>query len=380
MIINNFRNKLEKSRFIAIDVGKGDAFYLEKNDTSILVDGGAAVKNFPQKFMETVGTCHVDILICTHNDSDHANGILGFLSSSLSCREVWLPGSWTTRLEDIIRNPLGFQRELINEIFKKKKDEISLKENNANRIAAGLYNNRPIEQIYSTLDKFEIENYNILKQQISFMKLFTQLWGDEKKTKLLVNALTEADRIRKIAIEAIRKNVTIRWFQYNKSEISGGIKNILEPVNSKEILYIPPYKPSALEYLKLTKANEESLVFISPLNKKIPAILFSADSDFSFNQKIQWDNRMIITAPHHGAETNKNVYTRYHKEASGFSNIQWIRSDGKYKKRPGDSYLSLEDKHYCTVCRNKYSIKSPVIFIELNGEWIPEDSLTCTCL
>ncbi|EKS7870930.1 hypothetical protein QCQ72_006001 [Bacillus cereus] len=61
MKINNFRNELEKSRFIAIDVGKGDAFYLEKNDTSVLVDGGAAVKKSLQKFMETVGTCHFDI-------------------------------------------------------------------------------------------------------------------------------------------------------------------------------------------------------------------------------------------------------------------------------------------------------------------------------
>ncbi|MFE5131676.1 hypothetical protein ACFRAZ_26815, partial [Bacillus mobilis] len=81
----------ENARFISIDVGQGDSFYLEKNNISILVDGGKSEVYFPGHFKKVVNKEHVDILVCTHNDADHAQGILGFLRSSLTCKEVWLP-------------------------------------------------------------------------------------------------------------------------------------------------------------------------------------------------------------------------------------------------------------------------------------------------
>ena len=55
-------------------------------------------------------------MVCTHNDADHAQGILGFLRSSLTCKEVWLPGSWTTRLTDLLLHPDEFIFTLYNDI------------------------------------------------------------------------------------------------------------------------------------------------------------------------------------------------------------------------------------------------------------------------
>lgn len=40
-------------KFIAIPVGRGDAFYLEKNDTKILVDGGSGKKTSLPYFKST---------------------------------------------------------------------------------------------------------------------------------------------------------------------------------------------------------------------------------------------------------------------------------------------------------------------------------------
>ncbi|HHW41582.1 MAG TPA: MBL fold metallo-hydrolase [Syntrophomonadaceae bacterium] len=108
---------MNKSRitpsFIAIGVGQGDAFFLDNASTTILIDGGRSTQGFPAQFQKVTERESVDILVCTHNDADHANGILGFLQSGLTCNEVWLPGSWTDRLEDILLHPSKFIEELI---------------------------------------------------------------------------------------------------------------------------------------------------------------------------------------------------------------------------------------------------------------------------
>ncbi|MER0169601.1 MAG: MBL fold metallo-hydrolase [Nitrosomonas sp.] len=67
--------------FIALPVGQGDAFYLKHNDFSVLIDGGKSVQKLPELFKENTKTNEVGVLVCTHNDADHANGILGFLDS-----------------------------------------------------------------------------------------------------------------------------------------------------------------------------------------------------------------------------------------------------------------------------------------------------------
>jgi beta-lactamase superfamily II metal-dependent hydrolase len=80
------------ARFLALPVGQGDAFFLKSPDGSVLVDGGRSVEGFRELFERVTGQREVDVVLCTHNDADHANGVLGFLRSGLGCREVWLPG------------------------------------------------------------------------------------------------------------------------------------------------------------------------------------------------------------------------------------------------------------------------------------------------
>jgi len=88
-------------RFIAVDVGVGDAFYLQRGDFSALVDGGSR-SGFPRLLHAAIGGDTVSVVACTHNDSDHANGILEFLTGGGRADECWLPATWLEAAHRII--------------------------------------------------------------------------------------------------------------------------------------------------------------------------------------------------------------------------------------------------------------------------------------
>jgi len=105
-------------RFIAIPVGKGDAFYLATKSGSVLVDGGGSEKTFKKLFQKFTEKNRVDVLIATHNDADHANGVLGFLRAGLGCEEVWLPGRWAQILPLILRPLEEVTNILLEQVFR----------------------------------------------------------------------------------------------------------------------------------------------------------------------------------------------------------------------------------------------------------------------
>ena len=104
-------------QFIAIGVAQGDAFFREcEEGFTALIDGGRSVGGFPSQFQRATKCDRVDVFVCTHNDADHANGIIGFLEAGLGCNEVWLPASWTERLEDLLLRPGDFTGELVQNV------------------------------------------------------------------------------------------------------------------------------------------------------------------------------------------------------------------------------------------------------------------------
>lgn len=380
------------NRFIAIDVRQGDAFYLNREDLSVLIDGGRSRIQFPAQFENIVNVKKVDIVVCTHNDSDHANGILGFMDSHLKCKEVWLPGSWTTRLNDLLMNPSRFVKELATEIENRRFDDnVTTIEDLANSLSKEELNNlrnkrtdmeeqvTELDCLYDSIE--DINEINLFRMAPNYLyTYFFPYFFDEQKFELFMDALNHADRIREIAILAYIKGATIRWFEFSSSQSSGGIQNKLEPVNSKEIFTIPRYKPTVLDYLTLSAANKESLVFFSPSKDNMPGVLFSADSDFSFNQSIPWCNEMIITTPHHGSEANKNVYDRFKNETNYSIDVKWIRSDCKSKKRPGRSLLNVHGFKYCTLCRGSELLTEKLEFkADSNDIWKENGAKKCVC-
>jgi hypothetical protein len=197
---------------------------------------------------------------------------------------------------------------------------------------------------------------------------------------LFIEAFAAAARIRKIALAAYNMGASIRWFEYDRKNNSGGNPGCLVPLNACEVHQIPVRRLSALKYIALTTSNKQSLVFLSPADDKEPAVLFTADSDLRFSQSICWTDGMIVTAPHHGSEANKDAYVRFAKETGNALDVIWVRSDGRSKDRPGGSYLNVHGCRFCTLCRGSNLGKQDVPLIVNQGRWMPYSTRRCCCI
>lgn len=383
--------KAKKCAFVAIGVGQGDAFFLQKPSMTVLIDGGRAAHGFPNQFQRVAKLDGVDILVCTHNDADHALGILGFLRSGLTSREVWLPGSWTDRLEDILLHPEGFAEELILNTI--EETEVSsegrlLLQSLGDRYSEGtMQQERHNEGVTSTdalseafETAIEIEPYESMFWPYLEYGLWRMLKRDHGRFQLFVEAISAATRIRDISLAAYHTGALIRWFEFDTTFNSGGIPHFLVPLNAREIVRIHRRRWTALEYLALTISNRQSLVFISPANDDDPPILLTSDSDLSFSQPIPWGDGMIITAPHHGSEANAYAYKRFIKETSNSIDAAWVRSDGRFKTRPGSSYLSAYGSRFCTLCRGSNHSKQDVRLTFAARKWKPVLTRKCCCV
>lgn len=353
----------------------------------MLVDGGRSVKNFPMKFKQATNREKVDVLVCTHNDSDHACGVLGFLKGGLTANEVWLPASWMDRLGDLISNPKSFWKELITDI-----EKLDYRIEDLHSIGE-MYCMTPVEEEGPFVEEnaenlLKVFQYGLQSYQDSVFRLYIKLfekWLMSKKYRLIEKAAKASNLIREIVLTAYCSGSLIRWYDYvgnhKCSNPSGGISNFLVPVNAVEVTKIRRRRKSALEYVALTTVNKHSLVFLSPNDEVSPGVLFTADSDLSFYQRIPWHDQMIITSPHHGSENNRNAYLRFNRETSGKLSVVWVRSDRR-SRRPGKSYLKVKGDKYCTVCRGSILPKQNVqlAFSKFNNAWQPfNNTRKCQC-
>jgi len=380
---------LNHTIFIAIGVRQGDAFFMEKrDDRTLLVDGGGSVLAFPKQFLKVTGKNHVNILVCTHNDSDHARGVLGFLKGGLFAKEVWLPASWIDRLSDLIGNPENFWKELVADIEKLEANKVEDLDSIGEIYAImSVEREGPLveENAENLMKVFQYGLQTYPSSVLQLWKRVSKLWLIDKRYKLMVEAVKASNLIREIVLAAYRSGSLIRWYDYvgnsKHSKPSGGISDFLVPVNSVEVTKISRRKKSALEYVALTRVNKQSLVFMSPRDDVSPSVLFTADSDLSFHQAISWHEQMIITSPHHGSEDNSYAYNRFIRETQGKLNVVWVRSDRRLSRRPGKSYLAVSGDKYCTVCRGSRLPTQNVrlSFSKLNIAWQPVNTRKCQC-
>lgn len=389
-------------RFIAIRVGQGDAFYLERGGRSALVDGGKSVDSFPNQFRRATGGDSVNYLVCTHNDADHANGILGFLQAGMSADEVWLPGTWADHLTDILKFDDAFINELVANCSNAPTDDgkvmslpslgnlYSVERNNTDHPHRDDTRNKSNTEFQPDLDKSledamrtPLDRTSILPAPIRASDwrnwLFNYFVLKPDRFALFLDAIEAAQRIRSIAIAAYENGIPIRWFEYKDSVTAKGGNDILRPVNAVEFALTRKPKIGLLRYLSLSVANRESLVFESPRSKDFPGALFLADSDLSFAQSVPADCR-LITAPHHGSEHNSAAYSRLVSEGAVNQHTIWIRSDGNFKSRPGNSYLRVVGRKFCTLCRGAPKPKQDLIFSVVKSSWKRgNDVAECSC-
>ena len=376
-------------RFVALPVGQGDAFFLQHGAFTALVDGGRSVHQLPSLFTAHLGARCVDVLVCTHNDADHANGVLGFLCSDLRCNEVWLPALWNERLRDLLVAPNEFAEDLVTAIEEYDASEsdvgsssVSLEEV-GNSFVDGYHereviNDQNVAIHFEVIDDDDSRGLSWNRIQLEWWLAFE--WFETKnKLGLFAEAMSAATRIRDIAVACAHRNVPIRWFQYRQdpnSSVEYSIDGLI-PINSVQVA-ATPYRPSALEYISLSTANKLSLVFCSPSAETWPGVLFTADSDLGLVSKIPWREGMIVTAPHHGSEENRHAYSCAKCEMDDANDLLWVRIDSKSKLRPGASYCALpRRRRFCTRCRQTPYQSQVVRFGISGGCWAPSQSVRC---
>lgn len=381
-------------RLVALDVGFGDAFLVHWSDSGryALIDGGLS-RTLAVEMLTRRRVTRIDFLVCTHNDSDHANGVLAVLQAKyIDVQEVWLPGSWRSGLSLVADGPFAYGRDLI--------DDVQLWE----RRVEGSFEQRatsdrdaPVGQdhLKDLLEAWGFEDRTTLASGgfwptksfgLYFKGIAMPIQTSAQGLALLLSAFAAAENIRKIRDEAERQGVRIRWFDFQAGQDdgpAGGIKGELEPQNAREVgadTADTTRAKSLLDLLALTAANKQSLVFRAPGPRDV---LFTADSDLSFESPIVWNEGLVITAPHHGSNKNGNAYRLFKRDYSFSTPPLWVRSDGKKFQRPGRDYLE-QALRFCTVCRPPEN--SPLadwhdqdVELDLQGA-VPDDrARRCTC-
>ena len=383
-----------KTEFIAIDVGQGDAFFLRRCGKTALVDGGRSKEGFPDQFRRVTGADRLDVLVCTHNDADHASGVLGLLRCGFPCQEVWLPGSWTYRLRDLLSDPSQFIHELVHDVSQRgagkkvgRLDEIgdSLADDNIETPTIPEGAQGPLDALGSTVTSEQDDPMGLLWPYLWSAALWPvplRSWPQPEMVHLLAESVSAVQRIKEIAALAYSQGARVRWFEFRKDAARRvGQPDFLELVNAAEVPEIPTRQLTALDWLALTTANKRSLVLISPSNRAdcSPMILFTSDSDLRFQAPVNWEPGMIITAPHHGSEDNASAYERFNKDASEKETVIWVRSDGRFKCRPGPSYMGVSPR-ICTLCRGSSHHKQRVQLLGTHGQWNPAPGVrACQC-
>jgi hypothetical protein len=202
--------------------------------------------------------------------------------------------------------------------------------------------------------------------------------------QLLMSAIDAASRIRAIAIEAFHHGIPVKWFEFDTTDDPSGGIPALQPLNSREVANVRSRVTSLLLTLALTVSNKESLVFWSPPTQLHPGVLFTADSDLSGISLPPKLPGAIATAPHHGSEANAKAYkTITNAFQQDPPSVTWVRSDGRYKNRPGKTYLNLSSRRLCTLCRvgsGWVSKKQAVHLFSQGGVWTRHQAtVKCSC-
>src|SRR5690606_1095460 len=227
------------SKFIALPVGQGDAFYLERKDFRVLVDGGRSKSAISPWMNAICKSTHIDVLVCTHNDCDHANGVIGLLENwEGKINEVWLTGSWTTRMKDLFVHPKKFMEALlldilslnVNDQFEPQslEDLIRAEDLDSPRIAYEGKIKFSLEDIVEASDEREDDEWfwSGLTNPVAKILFLLSRPLTERQISLLCNAIEAASRIRIIAKLAYGRGCEVRFFEFG-GKPSGGKDGLL---------------------------------------------------------------------------------------------------------------------------------------------------------
>ncbi len=335
-------------KFTALPVNVGDSFLLRTENKVVLVDGGMNKQHILTLLRkEKIPNNHIDLLICTHYDADHINGIIGILKSQkYSFKELWLPeilGSIGYTLSKKIGELFGDLRNNGFSIDKGDQDDpLVFNQYETNEISAESSSNNSFEKIdnevLSNIDK------TILNWHDELLWYLNNIYPTSQH-----KMISSAKSVASLISNSLSSGAYIRWFKYQGKEVhntygfnmycENAIQTDITVFNSR-LFFLALYE------ISLSKINKYSLVYMHRKDG-VPDVLFTADSDLSFYSKqVALKDNSIVTSPHHGSSANNVAYAKI----TG-ANLTYVRSDRSQQSRPGKEYLKNKNR-YCTICRN----------------------------
>ncbi|WP_075583558.1 MBL fold metallo-hydrolase [Caballeronia zhejiangensis] len=400
------------NKLVALPVS-GDAYLLQRRGRNILVDGGYGSRALISALKSPgIALSHIDIVVCTHADKDHAGGLTELLPS-ITVGEFWLPGAWSDSLPDLLKNPQHvvdallaelddlepgeafdgdrhedddeFESRVHSRIAKQRRELQRQPEGDSTQNNPGqpneseglgwLANLAENVDLDAGNDRLITDTFNRGRRRLRYYA--SKKFSSQKWVRFWVGLIDTAERIRKIAVLAIRHRVKVRWFDFGEyaktRRASGGEPGLLVPLNSVELTVPPPPLLSMFYSARLTPVNEECLVLYSPGESPDElGVVFTGDSplgavpDYSqpfFDaQPACWPG-VVATAPHHGSESNAAAYS--HLEAVMLVTF-WLRSGGS-SRHPGATFRSLDrQRRGCTHCPHQKHERE-VAEIQLSG-------------
>jgi hypothetical protein len=356
-------------KFIALDVNVGDSFVLEEGCNKYIVDGGKNKNTIVSKLKKN-GIVDINVVICSHYDNDHLNGIIGmFNSNKINIKELWLPDIFGDIAFTLSRNPEFALELLYGDIPNIQSEKETTLENYLEKQET-IEQNDINEQVYI----FDISVLEYIWEKMNRFCSCRLFKFSADNIKYIVNI----QKIMSLVIHATYSGVHIRWLKYKGTLTKKRISRYYElyALNSCE-KNLQVYKRNNfyLALYVLSKINKESLVFQFE-KAGLPNVLFTADSDLGFcrEEYIQLRDNSIVTASHHGSSANSCVY-----QIVQGNNLTYVRSDQITNKRPCKEYISLPVK-YCTVCNTITPKQQVTLEYDQNTQlWVPVNTKHCSC-
>lgn len=205
-------------KFTALPVNVGDSFLLRTENKVVLVDGGMNKQHILKLLRkEKITNNHIDLLICTHYDADHINGIIGILKSQkYSFKELWLPE---------ILGSIGYTlSKKIGELFGDlRNNDFSFEENHQDGGSVfDQYDSEEISEESSSNNSFEeIDNVVLSNIDKTFLNLHDELYFylNNFYSTSQYKMMSSAKSVASLVSNSLSSGAYIRWFKYQGREI-----------------------------------------------------------------------------------------------------------------------------------------------------------------
>ena len=335
---------------VGVGVNNGDAFLGALDDYRFLVDGGDTVGNarlitdaasrvdrgsrpgFPMaSHSPGESQLRLNVVVCTHSDRDHANGVLGVLRASqrgaVEVEELWLPAYWC---------PIAAQYGSLSSdaLATRLLGEFETTQVAFGASSLGFFDGADAESDSDEADGFLNDGSSLATHAQAMM--LSRGVGRLRMAEYLA-ALSRIDLITQI-VAAGRRVASIIWWDYSRDLALPSARHDFRGLNCFETS-----PPSAVPPLTTVArgTNERSLVF-AWCPPGVPPALFTADSPLNFPSPMAAVARdgMLATAAHHGSPTNAATFAFVTNSLNDPSRVLWLR--GSYKGQAKANYPSSE--------------------------------------